>query len=89
MSSINTSCVEVVEWHDAQVENTWDDNTKANLAECITVGFLVDESKQAICLALTVADTHTCGRMHIPKKWIKSRKSFIIKEEVDGQTKTD
>ena len=81
---IQTDKINIVEWWDAQAEAGWDENVKADLADCITVGFLISETKEAICVASTWAEPHSNCRIHIPKKWIKSRRELLIEEVQDG-----
>lgn len=75
---IDKDNIVVVEWVDAQSDAGWQEDVKAHLSECITVGFVVDENKHAICIASTYSDPHSNARMHIPKRWIKSRKNIYI-----------
>jgi hypothetical protein len=78
---IETDKITIVKWVDAQADASWEDNTKAHLADCITVGFVISETKQALCIASTVSEPHNNCRMHIPKKWITSRSELNIGEE--------
>jgi hypothetical protein len=55
-------------------DSGWEAKTKAEIHHCITVGYLVDETDEAICLASTWSIDQTNARMHIPKAWIKNRK---------------
>lgn len=80
---VQSDKVTIVVWWDAQADAGWEEGVKASLAECTTIGFLVSETKEAICLASTWADPHNNCRMHIPKKWIKSRRELNIGED-DG-----
>jgi hypothetical protein len=66
-------------WIDAVADSGWEEKTKANIHHCITVGYLIDETDEAICLASTWSHNQTNARMHIPKAWINDRK--IIKHE--------
>jgi uncharacterized protein YqfA (UPF0365 family) len=61
-------------WIDAVADSGWETKTKAEIHHCITVGYLVDETEEAICLASTWSIDQTNARMHIPKAWIKNRK---------------
>ena len=67
-------------WVDAMADSGWEHNVKADVYTCLTVGFLVHETKDAICIANTLGDdfTNSNCRMHIPKKWIVERKEFNI-----------
>ncbi len=74
-----------IEWVDAVASNGWEDNHKAELHPCVTMGFLIDENKEAILIASTISMGSTNARMHIPKAWIRKRK--VIKYE-DKQRKS-
>jgi hypothetical protein len=88
---IDINNIVVLEWVDAQSDAGWQEDVKAHLSECTTVGFIVDENKESICIASTYSDPHSNARMHIPKKWIKTRKSFYIgkENEVQADIKTE
>tara|TARA_Y100001973_G_C5141494_1_gene303162 strand:- start:654 stop:977 length:324 start_codon:yes stop_codon:yes gene_type:complete len=77
---INTDYIEVIRWMDAQSDDGWSDDRTAELANVVTVGFIVAEDKKAVCVASTYAGDDTNSRMHIPKCWIKSRKKINIEE---------
>ncbi len=70
--------VEVVVWDDAVADGSWEDAAKAEIHECITVGFLIDETDKAVCIASTVSRQASNARMSIPKAWIKSRKKLPL-----------
>lgn len=63
-----------VSWIDAVADVGWESKTKAEIHHCITVGYLIDETDEALCLASTWSIDQTNARMHIPKAWIKNRK---------------
>lgn len=63
-----------VSWIDAVADVGWESKTKAEIHHCITVGYLIDETDEALCLASTWSLDQTNARMHIPKAWIKHRK---------------
>jgi hypothetical protein len=67
-----------VEWVDAVADIGWEETVKASIHPATTVGFLIDETKDAICLASTWSINMTNNRMHIPKIWIKKRKVISI-----------
>lgn len=73
-----TKPVVYVEWVDAVADAGWATTTKAEIHECVTVGFLVDESKDALCIASTLSMNDTNARMHIPKAWVKKRRRIVI-----------
>jgi len=76
----------VLEWMDAQSDTGWQTETKAHVSPCTSVGYIVDENKEAICLASTISGEDSNARMHIPKKWIKSRKTVCIGDNNEAQT---
>ena len=63
-----------LEWVDAVADLGWEENVKACLHECHTVGYIIDETKDAIVVAATWSKTMSNARMHIPKAWIIKRK---------------
>jgi hypothetical protein len=63
-----------LEWVDAVADLGWEAGCKAQLHDCKTVGYIIDETKDAICVAATWSLTMSNARMHIPKAWIKKRK---------------
>ena len=63
-----------LEWVDAVADLGWEAGCKAELHNCHTVGYIIDETKDAICVAATWSLTMSNARMHIPKAWIKKRK---------------
>ena len=73
-----TKPIVYVEWVDAVADNGWASGSKAEVHECKTVGFLIDETDHAVCIASTVSMTDTNARMHIPKAWIKNRRKISI-----------
>lgn len=73
-----TKPVIYVEWVDAVADAGWATNPKAEIHPCVTVGFLVDESKDALCIASTLSMNDTNARMHIPKAWVKKRRRIVI-----------
>lgn len=75
-----------VSWIDAVADVGWEAKTKAEIHHCTTVGYLVDETDEALCLASTWSIDQTNARMHIPKAWIKNRK-VLVNETVISETK--
>jgi hypothetical protein len=75
-----------VSWIDAVADVGWESKTKAEIHHCITVGYLVDETDEALCLASTWSVDQTNARMHIPKAWIKNRK-VLARENTISQGK--
>ncbi len=71
-----------VSWIDAVADVGWEGKTKAEIHHCITVGYVVDETDEALCLASTWSIDQTNARMHIPKAWIKNRKVLASENTV-------
>lgn len=69
-----TTTITYLHWVDAVADVEWEADVKADVHDCFTVGFIVDETTDAICIASTVSDRDSNARMHIPKAWIKERK---------------
>lgn len=66
-----------VEWVDAVANAGWEKKAPP-LALCPAAGFLIEETKEHIVLAVTVsADEHNAS-MTIPKAWIKKRRRVVI-----------
>jgi hypothetical protein len=67
-------------WIDAQADAGWEE-PKVDLATCITVGFLVAETDDGICVAGTVSD-HLCNNViSIPKSWIIDQQIEVKENE--------
>lgn len=58
-----------ITWIDAQADAGWDE-PKVELATCVTVGFLVAETDDGICVAGTVSEHECNNRISIPKSWV-------------------
>ena len=67
-----------VEWVDAVADCEWQDNVKAEIHLCRSIGWVVAESEDAICIANTVSMESSNARMHIPKAWIRNKKELDI-----------
>lgn len=78
-SDVDTTKLVVIQWVDAVSDGGWEEHEKPDIHQVVTAGYVVSETKDAICIASTVSGTFTNARMHIPKAWIKSRK--VIKLE--------
>ena len=70
-----------LEWVDAVADLGWEANCKAELHHCHTVGYIIDETKDAICVAATWSLTMSNARMHIPKAWITKRKVLKLEDK--------
>jgi len=77
---VDTNSVEVIRWKDALSDHGWSDTREAELADVLSVGFLIAENKEAVMIATTWAEPESNGRMNIPKGWIKSRKKVSIQD---------
>ena len=77
-SKRNLECSKIVyvEWVDAVSDGGWEDNVKVDIHLVCTIGFLIAETKEGICLASTVSGDNSNARMHIPKAWITKRKNI-------------
>lgn len=76
---MDTTKLVYVEWVDAVSDGGWEEDVKVDIHPVKTVGFLIAETKDGICLASTVSGDNSNARMHIPKSWIVKRK--VIKLE--------
>ena len=76
---VDTTKLVVIQWVDAVSDGGWEEHEKPDIHNVVTAGYVVSETKDAICIASTVSGTFTNARMHIPKAWIKNRK--VIKLE--------
>ena len=70
-----------IEWVDAVADAGWDSAKPPELHPCRTIGFVVSENKEAICIASTLSLEQSNARMHIPKKWIILRRNFKIEDK--------
>lgn len=76
-----SSPVQYIQWVDAVADVEWQENVKAEVHLCHTIGLIVDETDDALCIASTVSMDSSNARMHIPKQWIKVRKEVIFETE--------
>lgn len=67
-----------VQWVDAVSDCGWDEESKAEVHPCLSIGFIVDETPDAICLAAVISHDQSNSRIHIPKGWIKSIKKITL-----------
>lgn len=59
----------------------WQENVKAEVHQCYSIGWIIDETDDAICIANTVSMDNSNARMHIPKQWIKVRKDVTLEDK--------
>jgi hypothetical protein len=76
-----TSPLQYVQWVDAVADVEWQEDVKAEVHLCHTIGWVIDENDSAVCIASTVSMDNSNARMHIPKQWIKVRKDVIFETE--------
>jgi hypothetical protein len=77
---VATTKLVYIEWVDAVADAGWDSAKPPELHPCRTIGFVVSENKEAICIASTLSLEQSNARMHIPKKWIILRRNFKIED---------
>jgi len=77
---VNTTNIEIIKWNDAQADADWEEKKEPELAECITVGFLVSENRNAICIASTYSEPFYNAKIQRHKSWIMSRRKMSNKE---------
>lgn len=80
--NLETAKLVYVEWVDAVSDGGWEDSVKVDIHAVKTVGFLIAETKDGICLASTVSGDNSNARMHIPKAWIVKRKVIKIENTI-------
>ena len=80
-SDLVTSPVQYIQWVDAVADVEWQEGVKAEVHLCHTIGWIVDETDDALCIASTVSMDSSNARMHIPKQWIKIRKEVVFEAE--------
>ena len=81
-----TTTITYLHWVDAVADVGWETDVKADVHDCFTVGFIVDETADSICIASTVSDRDSNARMHVPKAWIKERKEVKFETKL-GKSK--
>ena len=75
---MDTAKILYIEWVDAVSDGSWEENVIPDIHFVKTIGFLISETKDAICIASTVSSDYSNARMHIPKIWIKKRKEIKL-----------
>ena len=75
---MGTPKVILIDWIDAVCSAGWEIDTKPELHPCTTIGFLISENDEAVCIASTLSLDSNNARMVIPKAWIKKRKEIKI-----------
>lgn len=77
-SGLEKAPIIYIEWVDAVADVGWEEKTKAAVHNCYSIGYLIEENSEAVCIATTVSMDQSNARMHIPKEWIKNRKEVNI-----------
>jgi len=72
-----------VQWVDAVSDSGWETDVKVDVHPCLSIGFIVDETADAICLAAVISHDQSNSRIHIPKQWIKSIKKVRLDKFLD------
>jgi len=67
-----------IDWFDAVAEAEWNETSKAEAHPCSTLGFVVSENDDVICVASTVSFKESNAKIHIPKGWIHKITRFSI-----------
>ncbi len=67
-----------IDWFDAVAEAEWNETSKAEAHPCSTLGFIVSENDNVICVASTVSFKESNAKIHIPKGWIHKITRFSI-----------
>ena len=69
-----------IEWADAATLDYWKDvaDIDAEPQACVSVGYLVHETKRAVCLSGTLGGDDACASIIIPKGCI-TRRSVIMR----------
>ena len=67
-----------IEWFDAVAECEWGETLVAEAHPCRTLGFIVSENNDVICVASTVSFKESNAKIHIPKGWIHKITRFTV-----------
>jgi hypothetical protein len=68
-----------IEWNDAATIDPWTpiDDLDVEPQRCVSVGFLVRESAEAVCVSVSVGGDDACGSIVIPKGCITRREPML------------
>jgi hypothetical protein len=77
-----------VQWVDALSDSGWETDVKVDVHPCLSIGFIVDETEDAICLAAALSYDQSNSRIHIPKSWVKSIKKVRLDKFLNIGRKT-
>lgn len=76
-----------IEWWDAVSEAGWETVEKAEAHPVLSIGFLVAEDDNAICIAAAISDDQSNSRMQIPKGMISKMKRVRLNKFLDIRRK--
>jgi hypothetical protein len=76
-----TCPLQYIQWVDAVADVEWQEDVKAEVHLCHSIGWVIDETDEALCIASTVSMDNSNARMHLPKQWIKVRKDVALETE--------
>jgi hypothetical protein len=76
-----------IEWWDAVSEAVWETVEKAEAHPVLSIGFLVAEDDNAICIAAAISDDQSNSRMQIPKGMISKMKRVRLNKFLDIRRK--
>ena len=76
-----------LEWFDAVAEAEWNETLLAEAHPCSTLGFIVSENDDVICVASTVSFKESNAKIHIPKGWIHKITRFNIERIVQPRAR--
>ena len=80
----NIKPIELVDWIDSNSRSGWLDSTEGKVVviKCRTVGFLIDETEEGVCLSQSVCRTDGykpfADIINIPKCCIQHRQTVIL-----------
>ena len=67
METAKQFTVGYVQWVDAVADAGWETNTKAEVHPCLSVGFVVEETDEAICLAAAISHDQSIAGLNYLK----------------------
>ncbi len=74
--------ITLVVWYDAVAETGWtteeDAMSSCKLAECVSVGHLVDQNDERMLIACTKSENEYNAMINIPNAWIKVIKEYTV-----------
>lgn len=76
-----------IEWWDAVSESGWEIVEQAEVHPVLSIGFVVAEDKDAICIAAALSNDQSNSRMQIPKGMISKIKRVRLNKFLDIRRK--